>query len=83
MREYLTVSQLNKHIDHLLQTDVILSDLWLKGEVSGFKHHRQSGHYYFTLKDQESVISCVMFRSQARRASITPQDGMEVLAWGQ
>ncbi len=82
MREYLTVSQLNKHIDHLLQTDVILSDLWLKGEVSGFKHHRQSGHYYFTLKDQESVINCVMFRSQARRASITPQDGMEVLAWG-
>jgi len=82
MREYLTVTQLNKHIDHLMQTDVILSDLWLKGEVSGFKHHRQSGHYYFTLKDQDSSVACVMFRNQARRSSITPQDGMEILARG-
>jgi exodeoxyribonuclease VII large subunit len=82
MREYLTVTELNKHIDHLMQTDVILSDLWLKGEISGFKHHRQSGHCYFTLKDRDSSVSCVMFRSQARRASITPQDGMEVIARG-
>ncbi len=82
MREYLTVSEVNKHIDHLMQTDVILSDLWLKGEISGFKHHRQSGHFYFTLKDQSSALGCVMFRSQARRASITPEDGMEVLARG-
>ena len=57
MREYLTVTELNKHIDHLMQTDVILSDLWLKGEISGFKHHRQSGHCYFTLKDRNSSVS--------------------------
>lgn len=82
MREYLSVTEVNRHLDQLMQTDVILSDLWLKGEISGFKHHRQSGHCYFTLKDQSSTISCVMFRNQARRASITPQDGMEVLARG-
>ena len=82
MREYLTVTEVNRHIDHLMQADVILSDLWLKGEISGFKHHRQSGHYYFTLKDQSSGLSCVMFRNQARRAGITPHDGMEVLARG-
>ena len=82
MREYLTVSELNKHVEQLMQNDVILVDLWLKGEISGFKHHRQSGHFYFTLKDQSSLLSCVMFRSQARQLNFTPQDGMEVLARG-
>lgn len=82
MREYLTVTELNTHVDRLMQNDIILTDLWLKGEISGFKHYRQSGHLYFTLKDQTSAVSCVMFKSQARRANITPQDGMEVLARG-
>lgn len=82
MRTYLTVSELNTHVDRLMQNDPILTDLWLKGEITGFKHHRQSGHLYFTLKDQVSAISCVMFKSQARRADLTPQDGMEILARG-
>lgn len=82
VRDYLTVTQLNTHIDHLLSTDVILSDLWLKGEVSGFKRYRQSGHLYFTLKDEDSVVSCVMFRSRAQRIDFQPSDGMEVLARG-
>lgn len=82
MREYLTVTELNTHVDTLMQTDLILSDLWLKGEISGFKHHRQSGHFYFTLKDRSSAVSCVMFKSQARRVGIIPENGMEILARG-
>lgn len=82
VRDFLTITQLNTHIDHLLSKDVILSDLWLKGEVSGFKHYRQSGHFYFILKDENSVVSCVMFRSRAQRIDFQPADGMEVLARG-
>lgn len=82
MQEYFTVSELNDYINSLLTADVVLYDFWLKGEISGFKTYQQSGHMYFTLKDRESVISSVMFKSRAQKLSFTPKDGVEVLARG-
>ena len=82
MKEYLTVSQLNNHINRLLIGDAILQDFWLKGEISGFRLYQQSGHAYFTLKDEESAVSCVMFKSRVRNLKFKPEDGMEVLIRG-
>lgn len=82
MNEYLSVSQLNNYINRLLVGDTILQDFWLKGEISGFRLYQQSGHAYFTLKDEDSAVSCVMFKSRARYLKFKPEDGMEVLIRG-
>lgn len=82
MNPYLSVSELNQYITTLLDGDKLLRDFWLKGEISGFKLYQQSGHLYFTLKDQESSISAVMFRGRARRLDFQPENGMEVLVRG-
>lgn len=80
--DYLTVSDLNGYIAQLFEHDEILHNFWLKGEISGFKRYQQSGHIYFSLKDDRSMISCVMFKSRASRLRFTPEDGMEVLLRG-
>lgn len=77
----LTVSELNKHIKELISKDPVLSGLWVKGEISNFKNH-YSGHFYFTLKDEKSVLRCVMFRSNASAMAFIPEDGMKVLIRG-
>lgn len=77
----LTVSQLNRHIKDLVSGDSILSGLWVKGEISNFKSH-YSGHFYFTLKDEKSVLKCVMFRSHAASLRFMPKDGMKMLIRG-
>ncbi|HQA08532.1 MAG TPA: exodeoxyribonuclease VII large subunit [Syntrophomonadaceae bacterium] len=82
MNPYLSVSELNQYIAGLLDEDIFLRDFWLKGEISGFKLYQQSGHLYFTLKDADSSISAVMFRSRARRLDFQPENGMEVLVRG-
>ncbi|WP_242848771.1 exodeoxyribonuclease VII large subunit [Syntrophomonas palmitatica] len=82
MNEFLTVSELNNYIGSLLDCEPGLHGFWLKGEISGFKLYQQSGHMYFTLKDQESSISCVMFKSRVRTLGFQPEDGMEVLLRG-
>lgn len=82
MNPYLTVSELNQHIACLLEQESSLRDFWLKGEISGFKLYQQSGHLYFTLKDEQSSISSVMFRSRARGLDFQPENGMEVLVRG-
>lgn len=82
MDEFITVSQLNDYIAGLLDEDVFLQNCWLKAEISGFKLYRQSGHMYFTLKDEESSISCVMFKSRNRCLEFMPEDGQEVLVRG-
>lgn len=82
MNPYLSVSELNQYIAGLLDQDLFLRDFWLKGEISGFKLYQQSGHLYFTLKDEDSSISAVMFRSRARRLDFQPENGMEVLVRG-
>lgn len=82
MQEFLTVTVLNEYITALLNNDPMLQGIWVKGEISGFRLYQQSGHMYFTLKDGESAISCVMFRSRAQSLKFKPEDGMEVLLFG-
>lgn len=82
MPEFITVSQVNEYIDQLIRTDGVLCDIWVKGEISGFKLHSPSGHMYFTLKDEKGILNCVMFKSRCRSLNFSPEDGQEVLARG-
>ena len=82
MESFITVTDLNNYITDLLQSDEFLADFWIKGEISGFKWYRKSGHMYFTLKDANSSISCVMFKSRNRNLKFQPEDGLEVLIRG-
>lgn len=77
----LTVTQLNRYISFKLKDDKKLKGILLKGEISNFKAHR-SGHFYFTLKDGESSLRAVMFRSNSERLRFVPQDGMSVIVMG-
>lgn len=77
----LTVTQLNRYISFKLKDDKKLKGIILKGEISNFKAHR-SGHFYFTLKDGESSLRAVMFRSNTERLRFVPQDGMSVIVMG-
>ena len=77
----LTVSELNAHIKRLLDGDQLLGSLAVRGELSNYKVY-SSGHHYFTLKDAESSLKCVMFRSSASRIRFRPENGMGVTAVG-
>ena len=77
----LTVSQVTKLIEKAVRAGTPAS-LNVRGEVSNFKHNQASGHAYFTLKDADSCINCVMFRSEFEQVKFRPQDGMELLATG-
>lgn len=77
----LSVSQINRYISFKLKEDKKLSGVMIRGEISNFTAHR-SGHFYFTLKDNESAIKAVMFRSNAQKIKFMPQDGMNVIAMG-
>ncbi|HBQ64273.1 MAG TPA: exodeoxyribonuclease VII large subunit [Clostridiales bacterium] len=80
-RDAMTVSQLNLYIKNLFQTDPLLSDLWIKAEISNFKHH-SSGHMYMTLKDPQCFVRAVMFRQENQRLRFLPRDGLKVLIRG-
>ncbi len=80
MRIY-RVSQITAYIKELFDSDYALQDLWLEGEVSNYSR-AASGHVYFTLKDEEAQIRCVMWRSQVGRQACLPQNGEAVLAHG-
>jgi len=82
VQDYITVGMLNSYITRLLNHDAKLQDFWLKGELSGFRLYQQSGHSYFTLKDEDAAVSCVMFKSQGQKLAFKPEDGMEVLLRG-
>lgn len=77
----LTVTALNGYIKKVIDSDFILSNANVKGELSNVKIHT-SGHIYFSLKDAFGKISCVMFKSQASKLKITPRDGMNVIIRG-
>jgi exodeoxyribonuclease VII large subunit len=70
----LTVTQLNEYVGALLSGDPLLRGLKVQGEISGFKRHT-SGHVYFSLKDENAVVRCVMFRAAAQSLNFVPQDG--------
>ena len=76
---FFTISELNQIIKGTLEQE--LDGLWVVGEVSNFRVP-PSGHYYFTLKDDKSQISAVMFRRRGVALSFTPENGMEVLCFG-
>ncbi len=73
----LSVSELNEYVRRLLASDVLLRNLDVDGEISGYKHHI-SGHRYFALKDAGARVQCVMFRQNAMGLDFTPADGMRV-----
>lgn len=77
----LTVTDVNRYIKALLNTDDVLSAISIRGEISNFKAHG-SGHLYFTLKDEGAEIAAVMFRGDASRMSFRPANGMRVVAYG-
>lgn len=76
-----TVSQINNYIKKIIDANIILNDIWIKGEISNFKLH-YSGHMYITLKDEGGVLKAVMFKSAASTLNFRPEDGMKVLARG-
>lgn len=76
-----TVSQINGYIKKIFDANIILNDIWIKGEISNFKLH-YSGHMYITLKDEGGVLKAVMFKSAASSLNFRPEDGMKVLARG-
>ena len=78
---YISISDLTRYIKAKFDTDVHLNRIYLKGEISNFKHHTR-GHMYFTLKDEFSRINAVMFASSANGLSFEPEDGMKVLVEG-
>lgn len=77
----LTVTELNQFIKDLIDVNPPLSDIYIKGEISNFKAH-SSGHFYFTLKDADSALKSVMFRSSAQKMEFMPENGMKVIAHG-
>ena len=81
MTQIFTVSELNSRISDRLDGDSRLHDLWARGEISNYIHHR-SGHRYFTLKDQDSQISCVLFKGNGGSLDFEMNDGKNVLVYG-
>ena len=79
--EPITVSALNESIKALLEETPTLRRVYLRGEISNFTNHR-SGHLYFSLKDEGSLIRAVMFRGNASRLAFLPENGMKVLVRG-
>lgn len=73
----LTVSELNSYIKKVMDSDFILGNAYIKGEISNFKLHT-SGHAYFSLKDENGKINCVMFRSDVQSLKFMPENGMKV-----
>ena len=76
-----SVGQINRYIKNLLENDFILNSLLVQGEISNFKAH-SSGHWYFTLKDAQGAISCVIFRQDAAQILFEPENGMQVILAG-
>lgn len=76
-----TVSELNRHVRQVLEMDIELRDVWVEGEVSNLSRP-SSGHLYFTLKDAQASLRCVMWRSEAAQLQRIPRDGEAVEAHG-
>lgn len=78
---YITVTQLTRYIKFRIDNDDNLKKVYLKGEISNFKAHSR-GHFYFTIKDENSRINAIMFASNAKALKFLPEDGMKVLVTG-
>lgn len=80
-RQILSITQINEYIRTMMEQDVLLSGLAVRGEISNYKIY-PSGHHYFTLKDELGSLKCVMFRSSAVKLRFKPENGMKVIAMG-
>lgn len=77
----ISVTDLNLYIKDKIGNDEFLNNVLVKGEISNFKHH-YTGHMYFTLKDEKSLIKCIMFKSYTSNLKFVPKDGMKVMLLG-
>ena len=77
----ITVTELNRYMKDKVEMDEFLNNVLVKGEISNYKHH-YTGHLYFTLKDEKSLIKCIMFKSSAVNLKFEPKDGMKVIVYG-
>lgn len=75
------VTELNNRIKNLLDTDPVLGGVFVRGELSNYKMY-PSGHHYFTMKDAEGALRCVMFKGSAGKLRFRPENGMKVIAFG-
>lgn len=82
MDQILTVSQVNGYLKQLLDEDVQLKSIFIRGEISNFTNHLKTGHYYFTLKDQKASIKGIMFKWNTQHLRFMPQNGMNVIIFG-
>ena len=80
-RQYVSVHALNRYIKAVLDNDMQLQTVYIRGEISNYRPH-PSGHMYFTLKDENSLIKCVMFKTYAQKLGFMPKDGMKVFVLG-
>ena len=80
-QQVLSITQINEYIRTLMDSDVLLAGLAVKGEISNYKMY-PSGHHYFTLKDEGGALKCVMFKGNAMRLRFRPENGMKVIAMG-
>lgn len=77
-----TVKQLNLFVKSIIESETRLNDIYVTGEISNFKNHYASGHLYFTLKDNDASIRCVMFKGYASRLKFMVSDGLKVIIRG-
>ncbi|MFZ3371481.1 MAG: exodeoxyribonuclease VII large subunit, partial [Desulfitobacteriaceae bacterium] len=82
MTKVWTVAELTEEIGLVLSERLDFQNCWVSGELSNFKNHRPSGHWYFTLKDEHSNLKGVMFRTRSQKVPFMPVDGMKVLVRG-
>ena len=80
-QQVLSISQLNEYIRGKLDHDTLLNGVAVRGEISNYKMY-PSGHHYFTLKDENSQLKCVMFKGNAMRLRFRPDNGVKVIAMG-
>ena len=78
----LNVTQLNMYVKSVLDSDLLMQNVFVVGEISNFTNHYRTGHYYMTLKDENSCIKAVMFRSSNQRLKFMPESGMSVIVRG-
>lgn len=78
----LNITQLNMYVKSILDSDLLLQNVFVVGEISNFTNHYRTGHYYMTLKDENSCIKAVMFRSANQRLKFMPESGMSVIVRG-
>lgn len=80
-QQVLSITQINEYIRGKMDEDRLLLQLAVRGEISNYKMY-PSGHHYFTLKDENAALKCVMFKSSAQRLRFRPENGMKVIAMG-